>query len=333
MQAFEQLTRRGQGRRLRKLALHALEQYPLDVVDVRLVGTFTNTLFRVRAVGGQSYVLRVSMPGWRTETDLRSEAMWLEALSREADVGAPVPLAACDDSYLVEAGAAGVPEVRRCLAMSWLPGSLLGAQLTAANLHKMGVLFARLHAHGARFRPPAGFTERRMDGVYARGEREVLWRCDDDFMPQTRETFERAWNRVERAFARLYADPAGPRVIHHDLWHDNIKVYRGRLHPFDFEDTAWGYPVQDIAMALQDLMMDVDAEAFEPLQAAFRQGYESVAKWPERYDGEIDTFRVGRLFWVANYVARYQRAHLRAHIDWTARLFAGYLESGKLRKL
>jgi Ser/Thr protein kinase RdoA (MazF antagonist) len=332
MQAFEQLTRRGQARRLRKLAMRALEQYPLDVIDMRLVGTFTNTLFRVRAAEGTSYVLRVCTPGWRTETDLRSEAMWLAALARETDIGAPVPLAAQGGSYLVEARAEGVPEARRCLVTSWLPGSTLGKQLTEANLYKMGALFARLHAHGAAFRPPPGFTERRMDGVYARGEEEVLWDCDDGFAPATRQTFERAWAVVEQAFARLYADPVGVRVIHNDLWHDNIKIYRGQLHPFDFEDTVWGYPVQDIAMALQDLMMDVEADAFEPLQAALREGYESLAPWPERYEGEIDTFRVGRLFWVANYVARYRRAYLREHVDWTARLFAGYLETGRLRK-
>jgi Ser/Thr protein kinase RdoA (MazF antagonist) len=332
MQPFEQLTKRGQARRLRTLALHALEQYPLDVVDVRLVGTFTNTLFRVRAAERSSYVLRVCTPGWRTERDLHSEAMWLAALARQTDIGAPVPLAAHDGSYLVEARAEGVPEARRCMVTSWLPGSRLGKQLTEANLYKMGVLFGRLHAHGAAFCPPPGFTERRMDGVYARGEKEVLWGCDEGFTPESRAILERAWSRVEAAFARLYADPAGPRVIHHDLWHDNIVVYRGRLHPFDFEDTTWGYPVQDVAMALQDLMMDVEADAFEPLQAALRRGYESLAPWPERYEGEVDTFRVGRLFWVANYVARYQRAYLREHIDWTARLFAGYLETGRLRK-
>ncbi|MFN2156927.1 MAG: phosphotransferase enzyme family protein [Anaerolineae bacterium] len=332
MQAFQQLTKRGQARRLRKLALRALEQYPLDVADVHLVGTFTNTLFRVRAADGTSYVLRVCTPGWRTETDLRSEAMWLAALAHETDIGAPVPLAAYDGSYLVEARAEGVPEVRRCMVTSWLPGSLLGKQLTEANLYKMGVLFGRLHAHGARFCAPPGFTERKMDGVYARDEQEVLWDCDEGFTPESRAILERAWSRVEGAFARLYADPAGLRVIHHDLWHDNIVVYRGHLHPFDFEDTAWGYPVQDVAMALQDLMMDVEADAFGPLQAALRQGYESLAPWPERCEGEIDTFRVGRLFWVANYVARYQRVHLREHIKWTAQLFAGYLETGRLRK-
>jgi hypothetical protein len=35
---------------------------------------------------------------------------------------------------------------------------------------------------------------------------------------------------------------------------------------------------------------------------------------------------------VANYVARYHRQHLRKHVDWTAQMVEGYLDTGKLRK-
>ena len=143
---------------------------------------------------------------------------------------------------------------------------------------------------------------------------------------------ERAWEAVEEAFAHLYADLSGLQVIHNDLHHENIKLSRGRLRPFDFEDTIWGYPVQDIAMAMQDLMLDVAPEAYDPLLGAFRQGYESRAPWPEGHEGQIDVFRVGRLFWTANYVARYQRQHLRQHVEWTARMVEGFLETGRLRK-
>ena len=124
---------------------------------------------------------------------------------------------------------------------------------------------------------------------------------------------------MDTAYARLYADPAGLRVIHHDLHHENIKIYRRRLHPLDFEDTAWGYPVQDIAMALQDLWLEVGAGAYEPLLAAFRRGYESLSSpWPEQYPGQIDTFRAGRMLWVANYVARFERPHLAGFIEQVA---------------
>ena len=95
-----------------------------------------------------------------------------------------------------------------------------------------------------------------------------------------------------------------------DLHHDNIRIFHGRLRPFDFEDTIWGYPVQDIAMTLQDLMIEVRRDGFAPLQMAFRKGYESRGTWPESYEGQIETFRAGRMFWVANYVARFERGYL-----------------------
>jgi Ser/Thr protein kinase RdoA (MazF antagonist) len=336
MRRFEELTRRGKARRLRQVALHALAQYDLDVTDVRLLGVYTNTLFRVRASDGLgepiSYVLRVCTPGWRTLTDLRSEAMWLQALDRDTDIGAPVPVAARDGSFLVEASAEGVPGSRRCLLMSWLPGPLLATRLTEDNLFEMGVLFARLHAHSARWAPPEGFTQRRMDREYARDEEDVLFVCEEGFTPRTRDVLGRAWDKVCEAFERLYADGAGLQVIHNDLHHENIKIDRGRLRPFDFEDTIWGYPVQDIAMALQDLMMDVPPEAYDPLLGAFRQGHETLAPWPEQYAGQIDIFRVGRLFWVANYVARFQRRYLREHVDWTAEFFERFLTTGQLRR-
>jgi Ser/Thr protein kinase RdoA (MazF antagonist) len=173
-----------------------------------------------------------------------------------------------------------------------------------------------------------------MDKILARDEPDAL------FSESNREVFSaRAWEIIERtrkqvnqAFERLYGNPDGLRVIHNDLWHGNIKVYRGRLHPLDFEDTVWGYPVQDLAMAIQDLIVDVEADEFEGLKGALREGYESWVVWPEAHQGQMDTFRAGRMLWVANYVARFQREHLKEHLEWLARQFERFLESGEIRK-
>jgi Ser/Thr protein kinase RdoA (MazF antagonist) len=334
MKPFAELTTRGQARRLRRLALNALGQYDLDCADVRLLGVYTNTLFRVRTTRGPSYVLRVCTAGWRTATDLRSEAMWLQALHRDTDIGAPVPMPARDGEFVVETSVEGVPGSRHCLLMSWIPGPLLASRLTVDNMIEMGDLFARLHEHGSHYLPPRGFTRRRMDSIYARGEEDVLLgeTCREAFTPRTLDIVERTVALVQEAFASLYADPDGLQVIHNDLHHENIKIDRGRLRPFDFEDTIWGYPVQDIAMALQDLMMAVAPDAFEPLQHAFRAGYERRRAWPAQDGRQIDTFRAGRLLWVANYVARFERQYLQAHIDWTAQLLERFLETGQVRK-
>ena len=55
MKPFDQLTERGQLRRLRSLALTALAAYDVDVARVEFVAVHTNTLFRVRSADGQKH--------------------------------------------------------------------------------------------------------------------------------------------------------------------------------------------------------------------------------------------------------------------------------------
>ena len=339
MKPYNQLTKRGMATRLRYLAYKALESYPLEIKDLHLIGMFTNTLFRVcvdnGSSGKKSFIIRICRPGWRTEQDLRSEIVWLLALSRCTDICAPIPQSTRDGDFYVEVSAAGVPGSRRCVLMSWLPGSLLGKRLNKRNLFLLGELFAKLHLHAEKFIPTQGFTTKKMDGIFARGEQDVLFSEPnlDAFNNETWAIFNRVRKVVDDAFVHLYANPTGMRVIHNDLWHNNVKVFRGELHPFDFEDTIWGYPVQDIAMAWQDLMTDVDVQDFDPLINAFKEGYESLYTWPETYDGQIDKFRAGRVFWVVNYVARYEREHLQSVIERVAAVFEKFLVTGKLRKI
>jgi Ser/Thr protein kinase RdoA (MazF antagonist) len=169
-----------------------------------------------------------------------------------------------------------------------------------------------------------------MDHFLARDEPRSLFAASSEeaFTPATRPVFERAVRQVEAAFARLYAGPEPRRVIHNDLWHGNIKVDRGRLRPLDFEDTLWGYPVQDIAMAMLDLLQDAGAPAYPALLAAFRRGYERALPWPEQYPGQMDDFQTGRKFWVANFVAHKQRPYLREHLDRLAPRLERYLKTG-----
>ena len=334
MKPFEQLTYRGQAKRLKQLVINVLDQYDFEVRDIQLVGTFTNVIFRLRTTCNQSYIIRVCNPNWRTRTDLISEIMWLQALGNDTNIRAPQPLAAINGNFIVESHAAGVPETRRCVVMSWLPGVLLGTRLNEATMYKMGMLFARLHEHGAKFISSEGFTKRRMDSIYARDEPNVLFSqtCRDAFTPDTWGILRRTDEKVRESFAQLYCDEKSIQVIHNDLHHENIKIYFGNLYPLDFEDTIWGYPVQDIAMALQDLMVAVGREAYETYQRTFRAGYESLQSWPEDYEGQIDTFRAGRMLWIANYVARYESQYLREHIEWLAQQFKRYLETGTIRK-
>jgi Ser/Thr protein kinase RdoA (MazF antagonist) len=333
LRPFEDLTLRGQIRRMRTLAWDALAQYDIQVARLCFLGWFTNLMFRVEAADGGAHVLRICTPGWRSEADLLAEVMWLAALENTPEIRAPVLHPARDGSRVVLARAEGVTGDRRCILMRWTPGVNLGKRLDEANLEKMGSLFARLHAQAESWTPPVGFYARRMDRVLAREEPDALFgeAALERSAPPIQLVWEQARQVVTAAYQRRYALP-GLHVIHHDLWHDNIKLYRSRLLPLDFEDTSWGYPVQDIAMAMQDLMQDVSPERYDPLLRAFRRGYESLRPWPEAYEGEMDIFRVGRMLWVANYVAWQQRLYLNDHLQRLAPVLEDFFATGRLRK-
>ena len=138
--------------------------------------------------------------------------------------------------------------------------------------------------------------------------------------------------KVSEVHETCYSDTVGLRVIHNDLHHDNIKVCRGRLYPLDFEDTCWGYPVQDIATAFRDLMADTATDVYPALRAAFRDGYESSTSWPERQPGEIDTFAAGILIEWANRAAHVSPVELTNRIGSLAPIMASFLDTGQLLK-
>lgn len=331
---FSDLTERGKARRLRNLALNALAAYPFDVQRLRFMMDHLNAIFQVDTASGERYVLRISAPGWRTDDDLRAEILWLRALADEPDIGAPALLANDRGAFITVAGAEGVPEPRRCVVMSWLPGKNLEYELTEQRLEQLGRLSSRLHAQAASWEPPAEFKPATMNAYNARGEVDRLFAPDSDelFSDQSRPVFQEVRRRVESAFADRYADPTGLRPIHNDLHQENVKIWRGRLRPLDFEDTILGYPVQDIAMTFSDLLYycNLDNDGYEQLRNAFIRGYQATAEWPEDFPNQTDLFMAGRLLWRANWVARFQREYARGFIDRMTPSLERFLENGRL---
>ena len=324
---FDELSPVGKQRRVARLALAALAAYDLRVASLRVHAFATNLLYRVRSDAGERFVLRMAFPGWRTLSDLQAEAAWLEALQRDTDVGAPAVVRARSGEAVLALRGPGVPDTWYATLMTWVDGRLLVHHLDEANLARLGELFARLHLHGKAWTPSAGFSERRFEAFLSRGEPDALFDggAVEGLQDDDRRAFLRAREWVERAYAAL--DPGDLRVIHCDLWHENVKHDRGRLRPFDFEDTVWGYRLHDLAMGLLDLLETVGAERYPDLLAACRSGYERLLGWPE---GDLEVLQIGRLLWKANYVARFDRASFGAMSTAYGRMFREFEEAGVL---
>jgi len=296
------LTERGQARRLRKLALNALGQYNLDVTRLRLVTNEFNGIFRIDTRSGERYILRVSLPeGGHIDDHIAAEMDWLSALARDTSLSVPRPVPASNGSLFVEASAAGVPEPRLCAIFSWVPGTDLARHISSANFSKLGELMAGLHGHARDYQPPAGLSLLCFDRVFPFPEPVLLFeeRFSGLFPPERRAIYQRTITWVQRAIDLLMNSGEPMRILHGDLHQWNVRYFRGVLSPIDFEDLMWGWPVQDIATTLYDIL---DQEDYSILRDAFQQGYTIHNPWPERYTGEIDAFIAARGVGLVNFI-------------------------------
>jgi Ser/Thr protein kinase RdoA (MazF antagonist) len=293
VKSFDQLTHGGQIRRLRRLAENALKCYPLDVQKISLVTNDWNGIFRVSATDGQQYMLRVARPEYTVE-ETRSEMVWLAALAKETDIPVPQPVRNLNSDLVTVASASGVPEPRLCAVFGWLPGQIIGGELSLTMVAEWGRLAARLHEHSRTFTPQEGFTRATYRGVFPfPTDKLVLFDDDQPLMNDSsrREIFRRALDWAEAEIAKLYDGDGSPRLIHNDLHLWNILVHRGRLAAIDFDDIMWGYPVQDVGTALYYVARRDD---FESVRAAFCEGYTSVAPWVETYEGQLNAMIAAR---------------------------------------
>ncbi|MFA7407195.1 MAG: phosphotransferase [Anaerolineaceae bacterium] len=331
MQDYKTLTNQGKLRRLHNLARLGLSHYELKEPQLTFHGFETNLLYRVITAEGDRYMLRLAYPGWRSLTDLQSQALWVGALARDTEIRVPEILHTRAGERVLSLAVPFVPDMWHMTLMRWVPGRLLGHYLTGSNLSQMGRLFARLHLHGKAWQPPAGFTQRRFEHWLSRGEEDRIsgvnaLQTDSPGVPAAHQAWiVRMIQLVEEAYARV--DRADLRVIHCDLWHDNIKLYHGMLCPFDFEDTVWGFRVHDIAMAMLDLLETVGEARYPAMLDAFREGYEAHLPWPE---DPIEPFQIGRMLWVLNWVARHQSAYLVQAVGRHIPVFEHFQHSGSV---
>lgn len=300
MKPWEQLTESGQIRRLRRLADRALVKYPIEPLRLRLVGGFTNVIFRVDT-RDRPYALRVDLHQDHSDGDVENELAWLAAIGADTKLDVAKSVRARDGRDYVYAGGDGVPGQRRCVLFEWIPGRPLAERLSEPGYYGLGQLAAGLHVHGAGFIPP--HRPLTWDRIF-------YWPEEIDpvviFRPEMQHHFEggrrlvldHAIAAVEQAFERLPDGEA--QMIHGDLHPWNVHLCRNRLIAFDFEDVTWGHRVQDVATTL---FYERSHTGYAALRGAFEEGYRTVADWPAQYEGEIEHFMAARSLMFVNYVA------------------------------
>lgn len=280
---FAALSTRAQVQRLRSTAFEALAQFPIDVARLRLISHGYNTTFRVDTTGGDRYALRLNTSSNRTPGMIAAEMAWQAALDADTDLVVPRPQTTRSGGLVANVPCAHVGRELSAVLYSWLPGPDLGDGATPAQMREVGRALATLHAHAEQWSLPPGAELPCFD--------DPLLGVDDHISdhplptPDQRAVLLTALAETRRQYAALFAG-ATPIVLHADLHQWNVKWSRGRLAIFDFDDSGFGLPLQDLAISSY-YVRRVDGALEDAIHAGYTAVRDRPPGTPEQYEANF----------------------------------------------
>jgi Ser/Thr protein kinase RdoA (MazF antagonist) len=256
---------------LRDLALAALAGQGVAVRRLRWMGQHTNHLFRCDTAAGERLVIRVCLPGGRSDAELDAELAWLAALARDTCLTVPAL------RFSTRVATAGLPGGGRCIGFGWVAGRPCRHQPSRRLVADLGRVIATLHSHARVFRPPPGFTRPALDirSLTWAGTWHANQLARRPIDPKVRHVLAETARRVDAALACLGHDPVGYGLVHADLCLENILDHHGQARPVDFDDASWGHYALDLAIAADDIP--------EELHPVLLRGYQTVCPLPPGY--------------------------------------------------
>jgi Ser/Thr protein kinase RdoA (MazF antagonist) len=325
---FAALTTRQQVNKLRAVAFEALRAYPLEVKRLRLLSHGFNTIFRVDDARGQKFALRLNVNSRRTLENVRAELAWLEALKRETDLRVPVVVPTREGNLLQSLQHENAPRTLLSALFEWIPGPDIGENLSDAVVEEIGALTAKLQIHGSSFKLPNGCELPTTESIFYDMPHHLFEMIHQHLTDSRLEVFRHGADLTQAVSDVAWARQA-PRVIHTDLHQWNIKRYRNQLSVFDFDDTAIGQPVQDLAISLYYLRGEKNSEGF---RAALERGYSRIAPWPAANEYELEALMAARGLLLANDVVSTLNPEFQAIIpsflEKTENRMRNFLENG-----
>jgi Ser/Thr protein kinase RdoA (MazF antagonist) len=286
--------------RMRRVAVRALDAYPLADPELRFIADEENTTFRVDATapdGRDRFLLRLHRParhGRKVDSAaaIGSELDWLTALRAGTDLLVPAPFRTVDGKVTTVAASPEVPEPRVCSVLRWMDGRVHSAAPRPVHLRRIGSVMARLHNHAAQWDLPPGFVRIRWDWetffgdtmIYGETNAADVW----DLLPDDlRRRFDQVASGMRRVMTHLGEGADNFGLIHADLHLGNALFWRGEVKVIDFDDCGFGYWLYDIAVALWELRYRNDYEDF---RSALIEGYTQHRPLPPGDLAHLDDF-------------------------------------------
>lgn len=309
MSDFNQLDTEQQVECLRALAIDALKLWDIENAEIKLIKYRENAVFSVRTDHGDRYALRIHRHAYHTDTELRSELQWMQALAEEGlDVPKIVP--ASSGELMVKVENAAVPGARQIDLFEWINGRQLGSVEdgiegdVASIRHSyltVGALAARLHNHATSWSLPPGFSRHAWDEEGITGEQPCwgrFWELES-LSADERRLLETARSRIHEDLTAYGKPPDKYGLIHADFVQENLMVDGDRVRLIDFDDAGFGWHLFEIATSLY---FNIGEDYFDTARDAVIEGYRTGRALPDEELENLPMFFVARGFTYVGWV-------------------------------
>ena len=256
---------------MQALAETAIAKWPISPLKIALAAHRENAVFRVDAEQGV-FALRLHRPNYRTDMELQSEMQFMAVLA-EHGIAVPRPLKSISKNIVEHVGQT------QASVLTWLSGRPLGKSGMPLDIpdrmgtfERFGQLIAKMHNVTDDWRKPSTFTRQTwdVDGLF--GEAPQWGRFWDN--PRLTPPQQKILLAVkDKLRSKLLSQNFDAGLIHADLVSENILVDGTNLHIIDFDDSGYGFRLQDLATALVKHEAEPD---FANLKQALLQGYCSL---------------------------------------------------------
>lgn len=356
MKSYDELTRVGRIRRMRKIASKALKQFGVVDPKILLMRQAGNTLFRVQSSYlsdndvpddifiKDRYLLRIHEPGYQKPEAIELELSWLAAMREEEKLPVPEPIRAMDGKHLIEITDPCVPGTRLCSLLTWVRGRSVKKNFKPYHLYEQGKLMAKLHNFSVLWEPSLDINKRRFDydGLFMNDVGSGMPNKDAwAFLSlEHREAFSivaeeirdlmNAWGQNREMFG----------LIHGDLGVDaNLLFWQGKPRAIDFDDSGYGYYVFDLAVALE---VCKDFPDYEIYRNELLRGYSEYRSLPNKEVEQLELFLAAlEVYWnlwatggthlYPEYLDEFKE-RIATTADFVVRFVKKNLEFGKLWK-
>ena len=271
----------------------ALSHYGIQDAVLENINHEYNSTFAVTTSEGTKFALRININSGRTELNIAAEVFFINSLAQTGEFSLALPIENLQASFVSRVWHDESGRELFCVLFTWLDGEDLGDEPTPEQVFQVGSLMAHLHEATQGLRLPADSDLPTFD--------DFMWHVEDFLLgPKCQLSAEEQAKMqsvkiaIEAVVAQLFA-ASSSQLIHADLHGWNLKWNNDSLSVFDFDDSGFGLPIQDLATTIYYL----DTEEQD---AALKAGYSSVRALPSFTEQQMQALLLQRRIHLLNYL-------------------------------